>query len=112
MMRFTRSAAESADILDILNTFRMYAAPELSYEGNGRYFVPPAQFDIGFYFKNVQNAAIPKISTCALISITYDFNHSGSFATFDDGMPVHIYMQLMFKEMDVIYRELIAGKGY
>jgi hypothetical protein len=107
-----RSAAESADILDILNTFRMYAAPELSYEGNGRYFVPPAQFDIGFYFKNVQNAAIPKISTCALVSITYDFNHSGSFATFDDGMPVHIYMQLMFKEMDVIYRELIAGKGY
>jgi hypothetical protein len=107
-----RSSAEAADILDIVNTFRTYAAPELSNEGNGRYFIPPAQFDISFYFKNTPSAQIPKISTCALVGIAANYSGSGQFATFSDGMPVHINLQLTFKEMDIITRELIVAQGY
>lgn len=107
-----RSSAESTDILDIINTFRTYAAPELSNEGNGRYFIPPGQFDISFYFKDTPSTQLPKISTCALVGIAVDYNRAGQYATFADGMPVHINMQLTFKEMTVITRELIEGFGY
>ena len=113
-----RSAKESTTILDIIKTFRMYAAPEINTEINsrpgakGRYFIPPAQFDISFYFKNSENLNIAKISTCALTNIQVNYNQSGQFASFSDGMPVHINLTLQFTEMDVITRELIENFGY
>ena len=109
-----RSSSESAMIIDILKTFRMYAAPEISdaKDNNGRYFIPPAQFDISFYFKDKQSDVLPKISTCALSAIQVDYNRAGKWATFDDGMPVHINARLEFKEMDIITRELIENFGY
>jgi len=107
-----RSSAESQDILDIIQTFRLYAAPELSNEGNGRYFIPPGQFDITFYFNNTVSLKIPKISTCALTNISVNYSAAGAYTTFTDGMPVHINLQLSFIEMDIITRELIGTKGY
>lgn len=107
-----RSSAESADILDIIRTFRLYAAPELTKDGGGRYYIPPGQFDISFYFNNLENQKIPRISTCALVGIAVNYVGSGQYATFNDGMPVHINLQLTFKEMDIIYRELIDKQGY
>lgn len=107
-----RSATESAAILDIIKTLRMYAAPEISSEGNGRYFIPPAQFDISFYFKNKENDAIAKISTCALTQIVVNYSGSSQYTTFSDGMPVHINMTLSFIETDIITRELIENFGY
>lgn len=47
-----RNSVESSNILDIIKTFRMYAAPEINREGAGRYFIPPAQFDISYLFNN------------------------------------------------------------
>jgi hypothetical protein len=107
-----RSATESAAILDIIKTFRMYAAPEISSEGNGRYFIPPAQFDISFYFNNKENDAIAKISTCALTQILVNYAGSSQYTTFQDGMPVHINMTLSFIETDIITREMIDTYGY
>lgn len=113
-----RSAAEASVIQDIIKTFRMYAAPEIntaankSLGGSGRYFTPPAQFDIKFFFKNVENDNIAKISTCALTNIAVNYSGAGQFASFDDGQPVQINVALTFKEMDVITRELINTYGY
>ena len=107
-----RSSLESTAILDIIQTFRMYAAPEATLDGNGRYFIPPAQFDIKFYFMNTENLAIARISTCVLTDIQVNYAQSGAWATFNDGMPVHINMVLSFKEIDIITRQLISSFGY
>lgn len=113
-----RSSKEAAIIQDIIRTFRMYAAPEINTEANqtpgssGRYFIPPAQFDISFYFMSEENKNIAKLSTCALTQIMVNYNQSGQFASFDDGHPVHINMTLSFIEMDIITRELIENFGY
>lgn len=110
-----RSAKEAQNIRTILQTFRAYAAPELadSKQGNnGRYFIPPAEFDISYRFGNVENPYIAKISTCALTNIAINWNQAGAFASFVDGAPVHIHVALTFMEIDIIYRELIANKGY
>lgn len=107
-----RSQKEAFEIYQIIRTFKAFAAPEYSNEGAGRYMIPPALFDIGFFFMNAENLALPRISTCALREIALDYNHSAPFATFNDGFPVHINMQLTFAEIDIITRELIQKYGY
>ena len=106
-----RSSKEASAINDIIKTFKMYAAPEIS-QTSGRYFIPPGQFDIKFFFKNVENLNIARISGCILSSISVNYSGSGQFATFDDGQPVHINMQLTFVEVDVLTRDLIDNFGY
>ena len=107
-----RSQKEAYSIYQIIRTFKAFAAPEYSAEATGRYMIPPAVFDIGFFFMNAENLAIPRISTCALTNISLDYNHSAPFGTFNDGFPLHINMQLQFKEVDIITRELILKYGF
>lgn len=107
-----RSQKEAYSIYQIIRTFKAFAAPEYASQATGRYMIPPAVFDIGFFFMNAENLALPRISTCALTNISLDYNHSSPFATFNDGFPIHINMQLQFKEIDIITRELIEKYGY
>jgi hypothetical protein len=111
-----RSSDESVAIMNIINTFKMYAAPELiSQVGGsvyGRYFIPPAQFDIQFAFTSGNNPYLPTISTCVLQNISVNYSKAGHFATFTDGMPVEIGLTLIFKEVDIMYRQLIQKYGY
>lgn len=108
-----RSRKEAQDIQTIIKRFRMYAAPEMmSDTQNGRYFIPPGQFDIKFYFKNKENPNIFKISTCVLKNVTPNYSGSGEFLTFKDGTPIDISLRLDFTETDIMYRELIEKFGY
>jgi hypothetical protein len=107
-----RSQQESVAIYNIIKTFKAFAAPEVSNESGGRYFIPPAQFDISFYFMQQENPSIAKISTCALTQITVNYSGAGTWTTFNDGSPLRIDLDLQFTEMDIIYRELIAEYGY
>jgi hypothetical protein len=109
-----RSRSEADSIQKIIKTFKRFAAPEmLSDTQNGRYFIPPGQFDIKFYYKNEENRDMMKLSTCVLENVSVDYTSlPGGFVSFDDGMPAQITMDLKFTEADVIYRELIESTGY
>lgn len=107
-----RSQQESVAIYNIIKTFKAFAAPEVSNEAGGRYFIPPAQFDISFYFMQQENPSIAKISTCALTQISVNYSGAGTWTTFNDGSPLRIDLDLQFTEMDIITRELIAEYGY
>lgn len=108
-----RSQAESVAIYNIIKTFKAFAAPEVSKENGGRYFIPPALWDMKFYFQNGENPTIARVSTCALTNINVDYNAAGQqFTTFDDGAPIAIKIQLAFTEVDIITRELIEAFGY
>lgn len=104
-----RSKKETEVIKNIIFKFRRYAAPTLASTAaeTGAYFIPPGQFDIQYYFKNEENRYIGKISTCVLENIDVNYSSAGVFATFDDGAPVEINMQLRFKEVDILTREMI-----
>lgn len=107
-----RSQAEAYMIYQIIRTFKAFAAPEYSSEATGRYMIPPATFDIGFFFMNAENLALPRIGSCALTNIAVNYNGSGPFATFNDGFPLHIHLALTFSEIDIITRELIQTYGF
>lgn len=113
--KFTpRSQEEAIAALDIIKAFRFHAAPEISGNGagngGGRYFIPPSEFDIGYYFKGKPNDALHKFSTCVLEAIDVNYSN-GNFATYDDGVPVEIGMTLRFKEVEILHKKLIE-EGY
>ena len=106
-----RNEAEAGVIRDIIKEFKFYSAPELLAGTSGRYFVPPAEFDIKFFYNGAENRNIHRISTCALVGIDIDYAGAGQWTTFNDGMPVEIKMQLRFKELELMHKGRIE-EGY
>lgn len=102
-----RNAAEAKTIIDIIKTFRFFAAPEIPETSRGRYFIPPSEFDIEFMFGKDLNPNLPKISTCVLQGIDVNYGSAGQWTAFKDGMPVEIAMQLRFKEVEIMHKKLI-----
>lgn len=108
-----RSSKESRNIKNIIREFKRYAAPSLA--NKSYYYTIPAQFDIEFKFYNPydgvneENRYIGKISTCVLENIDVNYSSAGPFATFDDGSPVEIGLQLRFIEVDILTKEAFEG---
>lgn len=100
-----RNRSESVSIKNIIKQFKRFAAPSLT-DSTGAYFNIPGQFDIEFMFKNNENRFIGKISTCVLENIDVNYSSAGPFATFDDGAPVEVNLQLRFSEVDTLTREM------
>ena len=101
-----RNEKEADTILKIIQAFRFFAAPEIP-AGTGRYFIPPSEFDIYFMLGPKPNPKLPKISTCVLQGIDINYGSAGQWTAFKDGMPVEISMQLRFKEVEIMHKELI-----
>lgn len=102
-----RNKSEAETIIKIIQAFRFFAAPEIPSNGSGRYFIPPSEFDIQFMVGSSPNLNLPKISTCVLQGIDVNYGSAGQWTAFKDGMPVEIAMQLRFKEVEIMHKELI-----
>ena len=106
-----RTAKEAQTIRDIVKQFKFYAAPELLPGAQGRFFIPPAEFDIKFFYNNAENLNINKISTCVLTRVDVNYASAGQWTTFDDGMPVETMLQLEFQELEIMHKQRIMD-GY
>jgi hypothetical protein len=103
-----QSQAEANMVLDIIKAFKFHSVPELvEGAGGGRYFVPPSEFDIQYYFDGTPNRALHKFSSCVLTSIDVDYSNGKTFATYDDGVPIQIQMTLNFMEVEILHKKLV-----
>jgi hypothetical protein len=106
-----KNRREAADIQTIIYLLKLYSAPKIPDSSTGRYFIPPAQFEIEFYDGNGNlNDKLFRTKKCVLTGLNLDYAPNG-FATFDDGMPVETRMQLTFQETAIIDRNSVA-EGY
>ena len=99
-----RNEKESITIKNIIQTLRYHAAPEISLATLGLTFIPPAEFDITFFHKGVENTNIPRINTCVLERIDVDVAPQGAYATFSNGYPVAVRMNLGFREIEMVHK--------
>ena len=99
-----RNEKESITIKNIIQTLRYHAAPEISLATLGLTFIPPAEFDITFFHKGEENTNIPRISTCVLERIDVDVAPQGAYATFSNGYPVAVRMNLGFREIEMVHK--------
>ena len=105
-----RNAAEAAQIKNIIDRFKYFAAPEIPLGTTGRYFIPPARFEIEFYHRGAKNNYLFKTKQCVLETISLDYAPNG-YASHYDGAPVETRMTLGFKETTIIDKTAI-NEGY
>lgn len=104
-----RNAVEAELIRAIIFNLKYFASPTIPDNSTGRYFIPPAQFEIEFYDgRNNLNEFLFKTKKCVLSGINVDYSPNG-FATFKDGAPVETRLQLTFQETVIIDRAAVAG---
>lgn len=110
-----RSAAEAEEVANIIQTFRLFSAPEVVQGTDNFLYTYPAEFDIEYIFNKdgveEQNKYINKISSCVLESVLVNYSPNGSFQSLQNGEPVQVNMTLHFKEIETLHRDRIV-KGY
>jgi hypothetical protein len=106
-----RNADESSAIGTILQVLKYQAAPQISPNTSGRYFIPPSQFQLEFYDgidHAMPNQFLFKTKKCVLEDISIDYSGGGSFTTFYTGAPVEIRLSLKFTETVIIDQNAVA----
>lgn len=107
-----RNAIEAAQIRNVITQLKYFAAPQIPPDTRGRYFIPPAQFELEFYdADNNQNLFLFRTKKCVLEDISVDYTGNGSFNTFYDGSPVETRLSLRFRETVFIDRTSVT-EGY
>ena len=102
-----RNEQESFNVKEIVKTLRFHAAPELNSAAKGFLWIPPAEFDISFYNKGVENMNILRINTCVLERIEVDYAPTGTYSTFRNGHPVAVRMSLGFRELEPVHKKRV-----
>jgi hypothetical protein len=98
-----RNAEEAESINRIVRTLRFHAAPEL--DNLGFQFIPPAEFDITFFYNGTENNKIPRINTCVLTRCEVDYAPgTGIYSTFHDGTPIATRLMLVFREIEPVHK--------
>lgn len=105
-----RNSVEAETINGIIKNLKFFAAPTIESGSTGRYFIPPARFEIEFYHNEKPNDYLFKTKQCVLESINLDYAPNG-YASHWDGAPVETRMSLTFKETTIIDRNAIE-EGY
>jgi hypothetical protein len=102
-----KSESESITMKEIIATLRTHAVPEIDPATYGFTWIPPAEFDITFYNKGVEQKNIPRINTCVLTRIDVDYAPQGVYATFQNGHPVMCRLTLGFMEVEVLHKRRV-----
>lgn len=105
------TAQETQTIHDIIKILRTEAAPSKSSTVSGFVWKAPSTFNISFWHNGQENAALPKLKECFLEQVDADFAPTGGWATFKNGYPVAVRLQLRFRERLPISREDVE-QGY
>jgi hypothetical protein len=114
---FPKSKDEFTEIDQIIRQFRFNAMP--SYDKStgalGAYLSYPGQIDIEWYTKDhskneyIENAWLPKISTCVVTAIDTDFTPNSQFAFHhDSGAPAEINFSITCTEVQPLLKYDIA----
>jgi hypothetical protein len=119
VMMAPRNEQESLSMHKIIKTLRFHAAPELSVgspvnipgvgtvDTSGLFWIPPAEFDITFFNKGVENMNILRINTCVLERVEVDYSPTGVYSTFRNGHPVAARLSLGLREIEPIHKRRV-----
>lgn len=114
-----RGPEESAVVKDIIRSFKMSMAPKAGeIDGSvslGMFLKSPDVFQLRYMKDDVDHPFLNAFKLCALTGMSVNYTNAGTYATYEDGTPVNIRMNLTFKELNPIYHEdytqAAAGMG-
>lgn len=106
-----RSPEEAANVKRIINMFKFYMHPEYQNNLNKMLYLFPSEFDIVYYFGDKEHPHLNKISTCVLTDLQVNYAPNGQLATFADGFPTQINVQMSFLELETLTKERFLGQN-
>ena len=108
-----RSYAEGQMVLRIISAFKKSIVPK---QQSGILIGAPSVFQLQYKQGQHAHPFLNSFKPCALVNMSVNYTGSGTYATYADGTPVHMQLQLQFKELNPIYGEdydqITSGVGY
>jgi len=99
-----RNAIEAGHVMDIIRVIKRSASPSRQGE-NALFMKSPKLFQLQYLTGATEHPFLNSFKICVCEDISVNYTASGTYATYSDGTPVHIRMQLTFKEINPIYAE-------
>ena len=103
-----RTPDESMMVKHIIRAFKssMAAKKGTSDVGQGGIFLrAPDVFHLRYLHRGKDHPFLNSFKHCALTGMTVNYTNAGTYASYEDGTPVSINMNLTFKELNPIYHE-------
>ena len=103
-----RTPDESMMVKHIIRAFKssMAAKKGTSEVGQGGIFLSaPDVFHLRYLHRGKDHPFLNSFKHCALTGMTVNYTNAGTYASYEDGTPVSINMNLTFKELNPIYFE-------
>jgi len=99
-----RSGKEGEQIKQIIRTFKLNMAPQVTSEGSGNLFLKtPNIFELSFMQGRSKHKFLNKFKQCFLSNVSVNYTGEGTHATYGDGTPISLVMTLQFQEIEPIY---------
>ena len=76
---------------------------------SGAFLKSPDVFSLRYLHNGQDHPFLNRFKLCALTGMTVNYTNSGTYASYEDGSPVSIRMNLTFKELNPIYSEDYDG---
>ena len=96
-----RNRDESDQVKRIIRTFKKNMAPKTS---QSRLFLnTPNIFELRYRQGESDHKFLHKFKQCVLQDLAVNYTGEGNYATYDDGTPISMVMDLTFKELEPIY---------
>jgi uncharacterized membrane protein len=103
-----KNKKESDSVKKIINLFKFHMHPEVSQ--TKLFFIYPSEFQITYFYKGKTNEYFHKFRPCVLESMEVSYGGE-QFSSFRDGQPTEVNMSLVFKETEILTKELIGANG-
>lgn len=106
-----RSKKEAEEIKGIIRTFKQTMTAKSGGAGSGNntdaglFISAPSVYQLTYKTGPAKHKFLNTFKPCALTSIDVNYTASGTYATYEDGAPVHLQMGLTFKEINPVYNE-------
>ena len=101
--KFTPRFKKESDVVrDIIKVFKRNMKPKGS---GGDFLTTPNVFRIKYMMGAEEHKFLNKFKICALKSVRVNYTADGVYATYHDGTPISMEMELGFSELTPIYNE-------
>ena len=103
-----RSPEESRVVKSIIKSLKMSMAPkagEFNENAQGIFLKSPDVFQLDYLRDGRNHPFLNSFKLAALTGMTVNYTNAGTYASYEDGTPVNIRMNLTFKELNPIYHE-------
>jgi hypothetical protein len=119
-----RSRQEAEEIKGIIKVLKQTMSARNGGAGTGSntnaglFINAPSVYQLTYKTGPAKHSFLNTFKPCALTDISVNYTASGTYATYEDGAPVHLQMSLVFKELNPIYSEdydqpeAMDGVGY